>query len=280
MPLFLNGSGIRGFETPDELLCIAAEIEHNAAIQYRYLASEMARYGNEQAAEIFSSLAEEEEKHAITVERFQTGKSQSPTKSKHTLAGEAGGIQEWEREDHSPRTLTPLEAFDLAVHNEKRALSFFIHIAAHGEDAAICNTAERLAAEELKHLSFIRRERHSIQQTLPDAAGKVEANQPSDPPRLFDNLMQSAANLCSLAKTEKKTDLGNLVGTILNKAADKKPAHIDLSVSQALAAHITDVNQYCDQIISEIEKGRPIPEVITWLKYLSRLQNAANPDLL
>lgn len=279
MPLFLNGSGIRGFETPDELLCIAAEIEHNAAIQYRYLASEMARYGNEQAAEIFSSLAEEEEKHAITVERFQTGKSQSPTKSKHTLAGEAGGIQEWEREDHSPRTLTPLEAFDLAVHNEKRALSFFIHIAAHGEDAVIRNTAERLAAEELEHLVFVIGERRAILQTLPEASEQTETDYSSNPHRLFDNLMQSAVTLYSLSETQKRTDLRDLVGTILDKASDRRREKADQPLSQALATHIADVNGYCGQMIAEIENGRSIPEVIAWLEYLSRLQSAESPHL-
>lgn len=258
------------FESPDELLCMAAEIERNAATQYRHLATEMKRYGNAKAAQIFTDLAEEEEAHAAAVEYFQGSTKPRYTENASTIAGEADIIKEWEEEGHSPYSLTPTEAFDLAVRNEERAFSFFVYIAANSTDNAVRETAERLAAEELQHLALVRLERRRMRRVEMKKTHDTQSPGSNDQDSLQQEVAHSAFTLQLAARANQAFELQELLSPI---ATDPGTANRNNgeTLLQALHDHLIAVDRYCDFLISNITGDRPTNDVDFWLNHLSAL---------
>lgn len=258
------------FDTPDELLCMAAEIERNAAIQYRHLAAEMTRHGNDKASEIFTRLAEEEEAHATAVEYFQSGSVAEHGADDAATTGEADVIREWEQEGRSPYSLSPSEAFDLAVRNEERAFSFFVYIAANCVDQAVRETAERLAAEELQHLALVRLERRRMRR---DEVAQEQTDVPPEttqPEDLEQRLVDSAYTLWQAASEQGVTALRELASPLASRKKDIDQSE-GKNLLQALRDHIIDVDRFCDKLISEVTSDQPPEKTDVWLTYLADL---------
>jgi rubrerythrin len=143
-----------------ELLAIANALENEAAERYRQLAQRMRSIGNKAAEQVFTHLAHEEETHA-----------QKVTELSQAVIGTAPNSADigWELpkdlEDEAmsdlavSRLVTPYRALSIAVRNEDRAFAFWSYVSASAEIDRIRAYAEKMAREELRHASMLRKER-------------------------------------------------------------------------------------------------------------------------
>ncbi|PWS35913.1 rubrerythrin family protein [Falsiroseomonas bella] len=143
-----------------ELFAMAQALEEEAAARYAELAAEMRAAGLASVAQAFEHLADEERGHAEHVmawSQARTGHAPDPDMIRWQPPEtfdeeEARGIA-------SSRLASAYRALSMAVRNEERAFALWTYIAAQAEDAEIREAAERMAAEELRHATLLRRER-------------------------------------------------------------------------------------------------------------------------
>lgn len=142
-----------------QLAEIADAIEREAVERYGDLAEEMARRGEPEIERTFRDLETEERSHVDMIADWvrQLGEETGvrPAYNWH-LPEELGSS--WD-EALTSSLLTPYRALAIAVRNEERAFAFYSYIAARTEDRHVAREAERLAAEELRHATQLRRRR-------------------------------------------------------------------------------------------------------------------------
>ncbi len=148
----------RTVETVDDLACLAAAMEGEAAARYEALAADMDERRKPEVAALFRSLAAEEREHEREARRWLSSPdAEVPATAEWVLPlpeGEAGS-----ETDFDPDLVTPTLALDFAIHNEERAFHLFVRIAATAADLTVREHAETLAKEELSHLSALRKMR-------------------------------------------------------------------------------------------------------------------------
>lgn len=140
----------------EELMAIAHAMEEEAARRYRDFAQHMRDQGETAVADLFSFLAQVEDKHAGQVDahaRTIIGKAPDPAHIRWDLPDYF--------DDNGSRSylLTPYRALAIAVRNEERAFAFYSYLAAGAEDEEVRKLAESFAKEELEHAALLRRER-------------------------------------------------------------------------------------------------------------------------
>jgi len=143
----------------EELLGIAAAMEREAAGRYSDLAASMRDDGNDDTAELFERLQDEEMRHEDAIQRWAE-REVGHRAAKVDFSWQMGEVfVPDEQVDVDASVLTPYRALSIAVHNEERAFSFYSYIAAYAEEESIRKTAEGLAREELQHAALLRKER-------------------------------------------------------------------------------------------------------------------------
>lgn len=146
----------------DELFAIAQAMEQEAAARYTQLATRVRAEGNGALADLFERLAEEERGHEGAVSnwsRRQAGKLPDPNAIRWELPETFD--QETAAELASSRLINAYRVLSMAVRNEERAFALWSYIAAQAEDAEVQRAAERMALEELEHVSLLRRARRT-----------------------------------------------------------------------------------------------------------------------
>jgi rubrerythrin len=144
----------------DELFAIAAAMEHEAFTRYTQLAEQMRSEGQLQLAEMFDRLAADEDGHEASVTnwaRHQSGKAPDPTAIRWDVPETFDS--EMAEELASSRLIDTYRVLSMAVRNEERAFTLWAYIAAQAEKPEIQQAAERMAHEELGHISALRRAR-------------------------------------------------------------------------------------------------------------------------
>jgi rubrerythrin len=143
-----------------QLAGIANEIETQTIEAYRALARQMARRGHAETARTLLQMAAEAEAHAAV--HWPAGRpggiGDRGDRSIDMLPPEFAGLWDAVRES---ALLTPYRALALAVQNEQRAFVFYSYLAAHAQDAAAAEEAERLALAKLRHAAALRRWRRA-----------------------------------------------------------------------------------------------------------------------
>ena len=151
-------SGTRAIKTVDDLACLAAAMEGEAAARYEALAADMEERRKLEVAELFRSLAAEEREHEREARRWLSSPDvEIPATAEWVLPLPEGEASEGG--DFDPDLVTPTVALDFAIHNEERAFHLFVRIAATAADLTVREHAETLAKEELSHLSALRKMR-------------------------------------------------------------------------------------------------------------------------
>jgi rubrerythrin len=147
--------------TMDKLVAIADKIEHESVRRYEMLAQTMDRRGEAAAAAAFRVMLDEERSHVTQVQRWASSLG-VPMKSAGTFEWQlpADLFSSWDQLAGSAR-ITPYRAFAIAVENEQRAFQLYSYLAANAEDPRVAVEAERMAMEELRHASVIRRWRRA-----------------------------------------------------------------------------------------------------------------------
>jgi len=143
----------------DELLAVAYAMEQEAVAGYTQLAARMRQEGRPELAAAFERIIAEETQHLDYVADW----------SRQVSGGLPGRPdQHWDTaatfDDEGAATVAPellnaYRAFSIAVRNEERAFVFWTYVAAQAPTDDLRLAAERMAQEELGHISTLRRER-------------------------------------------------------------------------------------------------------------------------
>jgi rubrerythrin len=152
-------------------------MESDAVARYTETAAQLRQQGADGLAAVFEDLAQTERGHVDQVNAW----------AKHRDgAAPAKTALPWavpDTHDAPPaemaqsRLLTPYLALASAVRHEERAFAFWTYVSAHAQRADVKEAAERMALEELEHVSILRRERrrafHSERQSSAALAAPV-----------------------------------------------------------------------------------------------------------
>jgi rubrerythrin len=95
------------------------------------------------------------------------------------------------------KLLTPYRALAAAVRHEERSFAFWTYVAAHAESREVRQAAERMALEELGHISLLRRERRAAFHVDAGTSASVGmgASDLADEERRIADLIEQDANL-------------------------------------------------------------------------------------
>jgi rubrerythrin len=157
----------------DELFAIAHALESEAAARYAGLAQRMRKRGDDEVADLFDRLAEQEREHIGEVDglsRRHAGKLPDQSRIRWELPAT---FDEESLANGAAHHVTSYQALSVAVRNEERAFSFWSYVAARAAQSTVRAAAESMAREELEHVSLLRRQRrkayHAERGPLPRA---------------------------------------------------------------------------------------------------------------
>jgi rubrerythrin len=155
----------------DEFFAIAHAIESDAVARYTETAKLLRGRGEQALAAVFDRLAETERGHVEQVQQWAEHRLAMPPQ----VSALPWAIPD--THDASPQEMarsklfTPYRALATAVRHEERAFAFWTYVSAHSIQAEVKEAAERMALEELEHVSLLRRERrkayHQERQKVP-----------------------------------------------------------------------------------------------------------------
>jgi rubrerythrin len=141
----------------DQLLTIARAMEREAIEGYEALSRRMSALGRRDLGAVFDSLVLEETGHLGKVDEWRAasggGDVDVAADPPHDLFQDEGAGTV------APELMSAYRAFSTAVRNEERAFAFWTYVSAHAQSDEIKDAAERMAREELGHVSTLRKER-------------------------------------------------------------------------------------------------------------------------
>ena len=247
-----------------ELVALALRIEEEAAAQYERLASDMRACHNEATARLFDRLAAEERDHGAAIE------------SHYHQDEPVGANGAWDmpvemvlgRKVGDPFLMTPYDAISYALHNEKRGLDLFIHLAAHAEDVAVRVLAETFAKEEISHIAQLR-------------LARLEASR--DIRNLRESLgwWQEPALLSGLAELDRQcARMEAHAAIVYDQSADgqmgdayrdSRDLLVALAREAAQRAHALDPTVEKPETIHPMGKAAPLDHMIRALRYSDQI---------
>jgi rubrerythrin len=139
------------------LIGLANAIERESVQRYDALADFMQRRGDAATAEAFRAMRDEERAHVDAVEHWAGALGEAvPDTADFSWRLPPEMANAWNDVAGSAR-LSPYRAYAIAADNEQRAFALYSYLAAQASDPAVAAQAERLALEELRHASLMRR---------------------------------------------------------------------------------------------------------------------------
>lgn len=154
-----------------EFFALARAMEADAAAQYTETARQLRQQGVAHLADVFDRLAETERGHIQQVEQWAEHRdegslTEAPWPIPDTFDAHPGEVA-------GSKLMTPYRALASAVRHEERSFAFWTYVAAHAGNAEVKDAAERMALEELEHVSLLRGERRKafhVERTDGDSA--------------------------------------------------------------------------------------------------------------
>lgn len=144
----------------DELFAMAQALEREAATHYAAFAAQARVEGLTELAQLFERLAEEERRHeAFVLDWAQKEKGRRPSAADLRWPPPPTLDDATAAELAVSHTTTAYGILSMAVRNEDRAFSFWSYVAAEAPSPEVRAAAERMALEELRHVSLLRRAR-------------------------------------------------------------------------------------------------------------------------
>lgn len=140
--------------TVAELLLHALVIELEAMQRYRELADMMEQTGNRKVAKIFARMSDIEARHAdIIDEQIRGRRLPMLTPSQYHWRGPEAP----ENTDSTRlfQLMTPTQAMELALDNEKHAYEFFADVVDDSTDESVRELAAEFAVEEEQHVAWV-----------------------------------------------------------------------------------------------------------------------------
>lgn len=139
--------------TVPELFGLARTLSARAVELYRALGERMADFGNEGARRAFAAIEAERRRHAEALENRTPPDLRRPADPVRAWADLAVFDDE---ELAGTRLVTPYRALAVAVRNQDRAFSFWTYVSAHAAAPEVRAEAERMALDELSHVTDLR----------------------------------------------------------------------------------------------------------------------------
>ncbi|HVZ03611.1 ferritin family protein [Hyphomicrobium sp.] len=169
---FLKSEPAGQIRTMSEFFALARAMETDAARRYTQTAQALRRQNASALADLFEELAKVELGHVEQVEewaehRATIGGTDAPWPIPDTFDASLEEIVQ-------SNLMTPYRALASAVHHEQRSFAFWTYVAAHA-DGEVKKAAERMASEELEHISLLRRERRKAFHADRRRAGSAQA---------------------------------------------------------------------------------------------------------
>ena len=160
--------------TLDEFFALAHAIESDAAARYIEVARQLRQQGAAHLAEVFERLAEVERGHVREVTSWAARRGESAPVNARPPWPIPDTFDASPDEIAQSKLLTPYRALASAVRHEERAFAFWTYVAAHAEKTEVREAAERMALEELEHVSLLRRERREAFHAQRRMSGSVK----------------------------------------------------------------------------------------------------------
>lgn len=156
---FLKSEPFAAVTSMDELLAIAYAMELEAIEGYSKLADQMRRENRPDMVAVFERLVGEESRHLGSVVQWSEKVSGKKPDLSNLRWEPEGTFDDEGASGVAPELLSAYRAFSTAVRNEERAFLFWTYVAAQAGQDLLREAAERMAREELGHLTTLRRER-------------------------------------------------------------------------------------------------------------------------
>jgi rubrerythrin len=161
----------------DEFFAVAHAMESDAVARYCETARLLRQQGADALATVFEGLAQTERGHVDEVNAWAEHRDAAPP-VKTALPWAVPDTHDAPPEEMArSKLLTPYRALASAVRHEERAFAFWTYVSAHAPSTDVKEAAERMALEELEHVSILRRERrkafHSERKTSASPAKPV-----------------------------------------------------------------------------------------------------------
>jgi len=249
-----------------ELYRVAVAMEQEAARRYEVLARRMDAAGQGELAALFRTLEAQEREHEMGIagwaQRQGAGALGPPRFTWHSpehldeeAVNEAGG----------EALMTPVQALDLAVHNEERAFAFYVRIATEAEDEPLRDCAERMASEELAHIARLRLARRRAGRPRSAATPRPQAFADTAAAEAWLEVREreAAARLAriggqchSLGLTDLASGLGSAPVSGAGSAAGAEPTP-DLAALQAeVNAALHETDRAYERLLATAEQAR------------------------
>lgn len=151
----MSESAGRVIESVGEFLVHALELEHESAERYRVLAETMAVHHNPEVARLFRRLADMSDAHASEVTAWAEGML-LPEIAPWDFKWQCLGSPEIDCDQVAiDYLMTPLQALELALLNERRGREFYAHVASGSPDRRVRALASEMAEEEGAHVDLL-----------------------------------------------------------------------------------------------------------------------------
>jgi rubrerythrin len=160
--------------TLDEFFALAHAMESDAVRRYTESARLLRKQGAGHLANVFERLAEVEGGHVSQIEDWAARRGESCAVASNVPFPLPDTFDAPPNEMAQSKLLTPYRALASAVRHEERSFAFWTYIAAHAERPEVKQAAERMAHEELEHVSLLRRERREAFHAKGAASGSVK----------------------------------------------------------------------------------------------------------
>ena len=172
-----------------EFFALARAMEADAAARYIETARQLRQRGETALAEVFDRLAEAERGHVQQVTAWAANQDEASSAVNQLPWPLPDTFDAPPEEIASSKLVTPYRALASAVRHEERSFAFWAYVSAHADKPEVKEAAERMALEELEHVTILRRERRK--------AFHAERQEPSASP-------QGPIGLGSLASLERR----------------------------------------------------------------------------
>jgi rubrerythrin len=142
-----------------EFFALARAMEADAAARYTETARQLRQRGDTALAEVFDRLAVTERGHVQQVTAWAANQDEASSAINQLPWPLPDTFDAPPEEIASSKLVTHYRALASAVRHEQRSFAFWAYVSAHADTPEVKVAAERMALEELEHVSLLRRER-------------------------------------------------------------------------------------------------------------------------
>ena len=204
-----------------EFFALAHAMELDAATRYTETSRQLRAQGETALADLFDELAATERGHIRQIDDWADhDASRVDAKLPWPIPDTFDGTPE---EMAGTKLLTPYQALASAVRHEQRSFAFWTYVAAHTDSVEIRDAAERMALEELEHVSLLRRERRKAFHARPHSPGRSAG----DAPCTLTALATMERSLADLLEGDASSAIGRTLSLSLGAAARKSATALE-----------------------------------------------------